>query len=409
MAGEAVMLILVQAEFKGFLPPRKRGPRSCSALFNPGPPLSRGKRFGSTASKFKGTPFSRCKVVAVAPFILALLLLAPLQQVQAQAPADELLRRVVNEVIVPGYANLVQTAEAQQAQWQSFCAAPSAEGFASAREAYHRSADAWSSIEIIHYGPIAEDFRGERLSFWPERKNAVEKALKAALANPSDTALEPAAFRKGSAGVQGLPALERLLFSEGASEAQFTGSDEGAFRCRLGTAIAGNILAIAREVQAGWTEGENAIVHRLAAPEIATAAKAALATDLLGGYVLIKDKKLDPAMGKDAAGVRPKMAEGWRSGRSLRAIVLNLESTGKILEILADGMPKRDMTALRNNATALRVARRLNGDLGALAAGPQRRDLLLLRDAADAAGKRAFEEAPVVLGVTVGFNSLDGD
>ena len=32
-------------------------------------------------------------------------------------------------------------------------------------------------------------------------------------------------------------------------------------------------------------------------------------------------------------------------------------------------MPKKDSSALRNNDTALRVAKRLSGDLGALAAG----------------------------------------
>ena len=332
-----------------------------------------------------------------------------LQLAHGQSPADDLLRRVVDEVIVPGYADLVTSAEAQQAQWQAFCPAPSSAGMASLRDAYQRTADAWSSIELVHYGPIAEDFRGERLSFWPERKNAVEKALKASLAKADDTSLAPETFRKGSAGVQGLPALERLLFSDGATEADFNGNAEARFRCKLGSAIATNILAIAREVQAGWAEGDSAISRRLTAPEIAGGLKAALATDLLGAYVLIKDKKLDPAMGKDPADTRPKMAEGWRSGRSLRAIQLNLQATGAILRILADGMPKKDSTALRNNDTALRVAKRLSGDLGTLAAGPQRRDLILLRDAADAAGKRAFEEVPLVLGVTVGFNSLDGD
>jgi predicted lipoprotein len=338
---------------------------------------------------------------------LAALLVTPTHA--QSAPDGLLLRRVVDEVIVPGYADLAQAAEAQQAQWQSFCPSPTPEGLAKLRDAYHRTADSWSSIELVHYGPIADDFRGERLNFWPERKNAVEKALKAALAKADDAALALETFRKGSAGVQGLPALERLLFSEGAGNADFAGGPEAEFRCRLGTAIAANILAIAREVHRGWTDGDNAIAARLIAPEIAGGLKAALATDLLGAYVLIKDKKLGPAMGNDPADTRPRMAESWRSGRSLRAIQLNLESTGAILRILAEGMPKKDSTALRNNDTALRVAKRLSGDLGALAAGPQRRELILLRDAADAAGKRAIEEVPVVLGVTVGFNSLDGD
>jgi len=340
--------------------------------------------------------------------LVALLLWSPLAA-HAQASPDDLLRRVVDKVIVPGYVNLNAQAFWQDALWKSFCAAPSAPGLALMRDNYQHAADAWSSIELIHYGPIADDFRGERLSFWPERNNAVEKSLKAALAKADDAALAPETFRQGSAALQGLPAMERLLFSEGVSEADFTGSPEGEFRCRLAMAIAANVRAIAGEVRAGWTEGDNAIAKRLAAPEIAGGLKAALATDLLGSYVLLKDKKLDPAMGESAADTRPKMAEGWRSGRSLRAIQLNLETARDILRILAKGMPKKDSTALRNNDTALRVANRLSGDLGALAAGPQRRDLILLRDAADAAGKRAFEEVPLVLGVTVGFNSLDGD
>ncbi|HEX6092053.1 MAG TPA: imelysin family protein, partial [Dongiaceae bacterium] len=268
-----------------------------------------------------------------------LLPIALLQPARAQTPADNLLRRVVDEVIVPGYSNLAAAAAAQQTQWQAFCPAPSAAGMAALRVAYHRTADAWSSIELVHYGPIAEDFRGERLSFWPERKNAVEKALKASLAKADDASLAPETFRKGSAGVQGLPALERLLFSEGAGEADFAGSPEAEFRCRLGSAIAANILAIAREVEAGWVDGDNAIAKRLAAPEVAFGLKAALATDLLGAYVLLKDKKLDPAMGKDSADTRPRMAEGWRSRRSLRAMQLNLQATGAILTILAGGLP----------------------------------------------------------------------
>ncbi len=210
--------------------------------------------------------------------------------------------------------------------------------------------------------------------------------------------------------MQGLPALERLLFSEGAGEADFAGSPEAEFRCRLGSAIAANILAIAQEVQAGWVDGDNAIAKRLAAPEIAGGLKAALATDLLGAYVLIKDKKLDPAMGKDPADTRPKMAEGWRSGRSLRAIA----AQSGVHRRHPEDPRRRHAQAgqqraaqQRHRAARCQAPQRLIS--ASLAAGPQRRDLILLRDAADAAGKRAFEEVPFVLGVTVGFNSLDGD
>ena len=56
-----------------------------------------------------------------------------------------------------------------------------------------------------------------------------------------------------------------------------------------------------------------------------------------------------------------------------------------------------------------RIATGLSGDLGAIAVSDRRFEAILLRDAVDAAEDRAAIEIPAALGVTIGFNSLDGD
>src|SRR5207247_4902359 len=87
-------------------------------------------------------------------------------------------------------------------------------GFKALQRAYLATADTWSQIEFLHYGPIGEEFRAERLSYWPERKNATAKGLAVLLEKDGVADLTPEMFVKNSVAAQGLPALERLLFDE---------------------------------------------------------------------------------------------------------------------------------------------------------------------------------------------------
>ena len=298
--------------------------------------------------------------------------------------------RIAAEIIAPGYRALDAEARAHAGAWAAYCAAPDAAGFTGLRSSFHRLADAWAAIEFVRSGPMAQDYRSERLYLWPERKNAVEKALNALLSarNPAD--LEPRAMKTASAAVQGIPALERLLFGP-------AGVADGGFRCQAGAAIARNAAAIAAEITAAT-----------AVPATSEAAKAALATDIVTAYSVIKDRKIEPVLGADRGSARSRLAEAWRSGRSLRAMEINLEVLAAVAAIALEAGPE-DASLPYTASTALRIAQSLSGDLGAIAAGAARGDLVLLRDAVNAAEDRAIAEIPAALGVTIGFNSLDGD
>src|SRR5689334_23181069 len=151
--------------------------------------------------------------------------------------ADETLTNIVDRFIVPHYQALSLTADAQEKAWAEFCAKPDEMGFETLQRAYLATADSWSQIEFLHYGPIGDEFRAERLSYWPERKNATAKALSDLIDKDGVADLTPEAFFKNSVAVQGLPALERLLFDANAQTELLSGARK-ARRCAVGQAIA---------------------------------------------------------------------------------------------------------------------------------------------------------------------------
>jgi predicted lipoprotein len=112
-------------------------------------------------------------------------------------------------------------------------------------------------------------------------------------------------------------------------------------------------------------------------------------------------------LGKDAGSARPTLAEGWRSKRSKRALTLNLESALDIAKLVMAG---KEGDTPATVTTALGFAEALPEDFGpALVDVKQRQQFYLLLDALAAARDKAHDEIPAVLGVTVGFNSQDGD
>ncbi|MFO1120797.1 MAG: imelysin family protein [Hyphomicrobiales bacterium] len=309
--------------------------------------------------------------------------------VRAAPAADEIYDRLVSGAIVPGFDRLAAAARRHAADWTAYCAAPTEEGRSTLLASFNETADRWAAVEIYRTGPSAAAFRHERFDLWPDRKNAVSRGLAALKKETGDAPAKARQIAAASAAVQGLPALERLLYDK----------DEEAAQCRLGPAIAANAARLAAEMKDAWIAPP---------PRASEAARAALATDLVTSYAVIKDTKIEAVIGKAPDQVKPKAAEFWRSGRSLRDIALNLEGLALAAEIMAPRLPE-DAALFSTTRQAARIAATTDGDLGSLAAGERRSDAVLLHDAVKAAGDRAAIEIPSAFAVTIGFNSLDGD
>lgn len=321
----------------------------------------------------------------------------------ARADTPAMLARLAETVLVPRYEALATVAEAQEREWDRFCAAPGAAGLADLRAAYRRAADAWSAIELVRYGAAGEDFRADRLSYWPERKNATARGLAQLLADTVD--MTPSRIRQASAAAQGLPAIERLLFGDPApGPRDFEGSGEGGRRCDAGRAIAGNVARLAAEMRDGWRK----LAPRLGEPGRSDEAARRLATDLMTAFQVARDIKLLPPLGQDPGSARPRLAEGWRSGRPATALVLSIEAAEAMARaMLAEAGPSNALLAIRQ---ARRIAEGLPRDFAAFAHDTAaRRQGLLLFDALGGARDALLAELPPALGISLGFNSLDGD
>lgn len=338
-------------------------------------------------------------------------LAAQTPEATAAAQANAAIR-LARDFAIPRYAALAAATERQEQAWRSACAGRSGlEGSVAAlSERFREAADAWSAVEVIHDGAIGEDLRYDRVAHWPERRNAVARALAAQMRASEPPTIER--LRQASVAVQGFTALERLIFGEdGAGPEKDTILRQR--RCALGLAIAANLARTSRETLAGWQgpQGRLAKLQRRDADD-SREAVSRFVTDALTMLETVADIKLGLPLGKagpDTA--RPLLAEGWRSGRSLRAVALNLDSIAAGIRLLLAEAPD----AAPWLATAAGTAGRLVDEvapatLGEAVADPKRRgSVLLLRDAIRS--WRTVAAAPIAerLGVTLGFNSSDGD
>jgi predicted lipoprotein len=235
--------------------------------------------------------------------------------------------------------------------------------------------------------------------------------------------LEPERFATTTVGVQGLPALERLLFGDDAlTELNGPGA---AFRCGLFAAISNNLETIARDVVAGWTEGDNSFLARIEHPseddeELPSGRDAAgrLLNDLLTATIAMRDFKLLAPLGTSLERAKPQQVEYWRSGQSVAVLKANVEGLRDLF--------KAGLGDLLLNAPGGKVhALKMNVDFELLINYTYAiRNITLEAGLADPAGRQTIKAmadhlaqvrdaiaGPVTttLNIPVGFNALDGD
>jgi hypothetical protein len=343
---------------------------------------------------------------------------APAKPDPKAVQAGKIALAVADQFVIAAYRTLQQATDAQEKTWTAFAAKRESGDFQSLRTAYNAAADAWAGAQLIKTGPITLFLRYDRFAYWPEARNATQRALDQLLSskNPKDLTTESLAH--DSVAGQGLTALERLLFDgDNPAAALKAPGRDGEWRTQVGAGIARNLNGIAREVLSDWTAPDG-VRAAIAANKgwknlFADAPEAArlLLTDLVAGFKLMHDVKLLPVLGANADVAKPKSAEAWRSGRTQRDLKLNLVAAQGLEKAFAAGAP----AAHRNKfdqlfANAGKAVDAMPADVGEAAADPKRRPRV---DAGRAAIKAVQTEIAATLpgdvGVTLGFNSLDGD
>jgi len=327
--------------------------------------------------------------------------------------------------VLPRYARLAEGTDAFAVTAHGVCREGASSGLAALRERYHETMDAWMAVQHLRFGPIELFMRGQRLDFWPEARGRVGDAVRELLEAGDEGALAPERLRGASVAVQGLPAVEHLLYREGAP-----GPNGGleARGCRLLAGIAENMREMAAGVAADWRGGEIAFAGVVASPGPDNAyfsshkeATLAFFKSLHGGLRLIAEVKLRPVVGENIEAARPRLVESRPSARALRNIIVNLEALEALYagergpglgalsrELGAD--PKLDPLMRKAFNMTLATARSIARPLAEAVTDPGTRPVAeRLATQVQALEQIVRTRLAAALDLSVGFNALDGD
>lgn len=271
---------------------------------------------------------------------------------------------------------------------------------------YNAAFDAWMGMSNLQAGPVETGGRGLAIAFWPDKRGMVQRTVAQMVADQDPIVTNPDAFGDVSIAGRGLFALEYLLFDPELSVYQ-----AGDYTCAMVRAISADMVAMADQIQAEWTQDYGpALVNagaegntRFLTP---IEAQRAIYTSILTGLEFTADQRIGRPLGTFDT-PRPTRAEAWRSARSLRNVELSLLALYDLASEFADGPTptmddafERAMTAVQkfNDPVFARVAE----PQGWFEADVMRQSIKLVEQAIAA-------EIGDPLGIAAGFNSSDGD
>lgn len=336
-----------------------------------------------------------------------------------QAATSDIVRNAISGFIVAGYDRFHDEAVLQTDIVENLCKNPGAENLDYARAQYGALVTAWSRIEPVRFGPVMTANRLERILFWPDRKSTGLKQVQAILATHNETVTSLETLRIKSVAVQGLGALEFVLFGSGAEELE---TAEGDFRCVYARTIGQALSATSVEIVEGWLEPEG-IADRMQnpAPEHADyRTEREVLQELVGiwihGAELMRDTRITPFFGETEAASKYKLALYWRSNLTIPALRANAAGLHDLFIVsgMADALSDETRWAAGSfifefenfDRTAGEVVLPIDEVVGDTEARSKINYLLILTRSLQ---RLAVDQIAAELGLSVGFSALDGD
>ena len=325
-----------------------------------------------------------------------------------------LARAAIDQVVVPAYAGHARAMRGLGPAIERHCTGDSAEDDEAVRAAFGEAVDGWQRAWPFGIGPVMRGAGRARIAFWPGRPGSAARQMRKVLRAREESLLGPGVLAGKSVAIKDLQALERLLFSV----------PRDAYTCALAGAIGRYQSNLAEEILHEWTKEGGFRQTALAAggdsDEYADDAEVArdVMRVLSESLDAVIAQKLAAPLGESVAKTKPKRAESWRSGRSMRNIVLNVESIRALVETpggFADLVTAHGESGLADDlrkglADAASKARAVALPLSDAVSDPGERAKVL-----DLLGSlralRALVTGPLsrTTGLLVGFNSQDGD
>lgn len=358
---------------------------------------------------------------------LVLVLLTSLLAAGAPAAADEAARdaeivaHAVDGYIRPAVARFAADAHRLEQSVTTYCATPGAATRKPADAAFRAAVEGWSGVQFLRFGPLTEAHRLERVAYWPDPKGIGLRQIRTVLAERDPSVTDPATLAGKSVALQGLTALEYLLYGDDGDPAGAPG-EAGAFRCAYAVAAARSLAGLTAAVAREWA-GPDGFAGRLLAPggddplyRTSSEALAELHRALGTGLQVTQDLKLKPVLGRTMDAARPFAAPFRRSGLSVTVLAADLKglrayfvrsgfarSVADEYRWLGDSMAFELDNAVRAaEAVTMPVDEAVYDDAARGRLGYLLVVLGHLRDLTQ-------QDLAAALGLKVGFNALDGD
>lgn len=123
------------------------------------------------------------------------------------------LSHVAKGIILPNYQNSLTKAQDFTQKVQTACQKPTVDDAAlqDLRQAWLALAQAWAMAEVVNFGTVTDNMQHLYINFFPDERGLVAKDLNALLTTKET--ITPALLEQESAIIQGIPALEYVLFN----------------------------------------------------------------------------------------------------------------------------------------------------------------------------------------------------
>ncbi|MGN6683500.1 MAG: imelysin family protein [Devosia sp.] len=335
-------------------------------------------------------------------------------------PFHDMIAGMIDGYARPKFAAFATATATLRDTVAGLCATPSAEALSTAQDAFRDTVLAYSEAEFLRMGPLQIGDREERLLFWPDNKGIALRQVQAALASKDPTAAAPNTLEGKSVAMQGLGAVEFLLFGTGADD---LASGAGAYRCSYAAAASTLIAGIAGTINAEWVaSGPGSAADSMLNPQPASSDYRTelevinkMAATLTFGNDAIRDQRIAPILSLSTGVPKPRSALFWRSGMTGRALAANF--TG-LLDYFRAARFEPALGAA-NRWVARSIVFEFEGAIGAAGQVPPSTESAVTDPEGLQGLKQMYvstgsldtldENLAVALGLSAGFSALDGD
>lgn len=242
-----------------------------------------------------------------------------------------MLNNIGQNIILPNYAHYNEKTSALKDAVTALANEPTEENLNAAREAHKEAYIGWQGVTLYEFGPAEEVALRMNSNAFPSSITKIENSI-------SSNSWDLQSFT--NANQKGLPALDYLLFKEGAL-ADITTAENAATRRLYLIDVATNLHDLASQVHNNWDpQGGNYLTKFTSSQGSSAGSSLSLLVNQLNeGFEITKNKRLNIPRGGRSVDEEPipTAVEAYYSGISLDLIDANINSVERTFKGEANG------------------------------------------------------------------------